>query len=73
MDMIYTESHFNFLKMHLLSHFSDHICQFGNIPIYSTEFAELAYKKQIKDGWRRSNKKDLKQQILHSYSCQHAI
>jgi len=25
MDIIHTESHFNFVKMHLLSHFSDHI------------------------------------------------
>ena len=36
-DMIHTESHFNFVKMYLLSHFSDHIRQFGNIPMYSTE------------------------------------
>jgi len=36
MDMIHTESHFNFVKMHLPSHFSDHIRQFGNIPMYST-------------------------------------
>jgi len=51
MDMIHTESDFNFVKMHLLSHFSDHIRQFGNIPMYSTEFGELAHKEQIKDGW----------------------
>jgi len=56
MDLIHRESHFNFIKIHLLSHFSDHICQFGNIPIYSTKFGELAHKEQIKDGWRRSNK-----------------
>jgi len=73
MDMIHTESHFNFVKMHLLSHFSHHIHQFGNIPMYSTEFGELAYKEQIKDGWRRSNKNDVERQILHSYGRQHAI
>jgi len=50
MDMIHTESHFNFVKMHRLSHFSDHIQQFGNIPTYSTEIGELAHKEQIKDG-----------------------
>ena len=50
MDMIHGESHFNFIKMHLLSHFCDHICQFGNIPMYSTEIGELAYKTQIKEG-----------------------
>jgi len=73
MDMIHTESHFNFVKMHLPSHFSDHIRQFGNIPMYSTDFGELAHKEQIKDGWRRSNKNDVERQILHSYGRQHAI
>ena len=73
MDLIHSESHFNFIKIHLLSHFSDHIGQFGNIPIYSTEFGELAHKEQIKDGWRRSNKNDAARQILHSYSHQHAV
>jgi len=51
MDLIHRESHFNFIKIHLLSHFSDPIRQFGNIPMHSTEFGELAHKEQIKDGW----------------------
>ena len=67
MELVHAESHFNFVKMHLLDHFRDHIYQFGNIPMYSTEFGELAHKDQIKDGWRRSNKNDAAQQILHSY------
>jgi len=50
MDMIHGESHFNFIKMHLLSHFCDHIRQFGNIPMYSTEIREPAHKTQIKEG-----------------------
>ena len=58
MDMINAESHFNFVKMHLLSHFCDHIRQFGNTPMYSTEIGELAHKTQIKEGWRQSNKND---------------
>ena len=73
MDLIHSESHFNFIKIHLLSHFSDHIGQFGNIPMYSTEFGELTHKEQIKDGWRRSNKNDAERQIMNSYSRQHAI
>ena len=72
-DLIHRESHFNFIKSHLVSHFSDHIGQFGNIPMYSTEFGELAQKKQIKDRVRRSNKNDAALQIVHSYSQQHAI
>jgi len=73
MDLIHRESHFNFIKIHLLSHFSDHIRQFGNIPMYSTEFGELAHKEQIKDGGRQSNKNDAVRQIVDSYSRQHAI
>ena len=49
MDSIHSESHFNFIKIHLLSHFGDHINQFGNIPMYFTEFAELVHKEQVKD------------------------
>src|SRR5437588_2325693 len=67
MELVHVESHFNFVKMHLLDHFRDHIYQFGNIPMYSTEFGKLAHKDQIKDGWRRSHKNDAARQILHSY------
>jgi len=73
MDSTHRESHFNFIKIHLLPHFSDHIRQFGNIPIYSKEFGELAHNEQIMDRWRRSNKNDAGCKIMHSYSHQHAI
>jgi len=73
MHMINAESHFNFVKMHLLSHFCDHIRQFGNIPMYSTEIGELAHKTQIKEGWRQSNKNDADRQSVHSCGRQHAI
>jgi len=73
MDMINAEPHFNLVKRHQLSHYCDHIHQFGNIPIYSPEIGELAHKTQIKDGWRQSNKNDAARQIVHSYGCQHAI
>jgi len=73
MDLIHRELHFNCIKIHLRSHFGDHIRQFGNIPMYSTEFGELAQKEQIKDRWRRLNKNDGAPQIVHSYSRQHAI
>jgi len=72
-DRIHGESHSNFIKMHLLSHLCDHIRQFGNIPMYSTEIGELAHKTQIKEGWRQSNKSDAARQIVHSYGRQQAI
>jgi len=73
LDLARGQSHFNFIKMHLLSHFCDHIRQFGNIPMYSTEIGELAQKTQIKDGWHQSNKNDAARQIVDSYGRQHAI
>ena len=73
MDLIFCESHFNFIKMHLLSHLCDHIRQFGTIRMYSTEFRELAHKTQIKAGWRQSNKDQASQQIVQRYSRQHGI
>jgi len=73
LDMINTESHCNFVKIHLLSHLCDHIHHFGNIPMYSAEIGELAHKTQIQQVWRQSNKHDAARQILHSYGQQHAI
>ena len=73
MDLIHAISHFNFIKMHIIIHFREHIYQFGNIPMYSTKFGELAHKEQIKDGYRRSNKIDAARQILRSYGQHHAI
>jgi len=73
MELIHSESNFNLLKMHLISHFRDHIYMFGNIPMYSTEDGELAHKEQMKDEARRSNKIDAARLILSSYGRQHAI
>ena len=73
MDLLYGESYLNFIKQHLLIHFGDHIRQFGNILMYSTEYGELAHKEQIKDPWGRSNKNDVARQILHSYGRRHVI
>ena len=52
MDLIHAESHFNFIMMHLISHFHDHICQFGNIPMFSTEYGELTHREQIMDKYQ---------------------
>ena len=51
MEFLHSESNLNYVKMHLISHFSDHIYMFGNIPMYSTEYGEPPIKEQIKDEW----------------------
>lgn len=66
-------SHFNFIKMHLLSHFRDHVERFGNIPMFSTDVSELAHKQQIKKAYAASNKVDATVQILDFHSRRMAM
>jgi len=71
--LVRRENHFNFIKMHYLTHFASHVRRFGSISMYSTEIRELAHKDQIKDGYRLSNKNDAAQQICSQYGRQHAL
>ena len=71
--IIESESHFNYPKMHLLTHFHEHIVQFGNIPMYSTEIGESSHRTQIKEGYRHSNRNDYVQQILAHYGRHQAF
>ncbi|KAL0630419.1 hypothetical protein Q9L58_010734, partial [Maublancomyces gigas] len=57
-------SHFNFIKMHLLTHFRQHVERFGNIPMFSTDFSQLAHKEHIKESYKSSNKVDAALQNL---------
>jgi len=59
---------FNFVKLHLLSHFGDHVRRFGNIQMYSTKSGETSHKTIIKEGYRRSNRNDAIHQILRTYA-----
>jgi len=55
---------FNFIKIHLLSHFGNHVRRFSNIQMYSTESGETSYKTIIKECYRRSNRNEASHQIL---------
>ena len=63
-DALRENSDFNFPKMHFLEHLPDHINGHGHLSQYSTEISERAHKKQIKEGWRKSNHVDAMEQIL---------
>jgi len=63
-ELIQRENHFNFIKMHYLNHFVQHVRRFGSVQMYSTDIGELAHKDQIKEGYRRSNKNEAARQIL---------
>ena len=71
--IIESESHYNYPKMHLLTHFHEHIVQFGNIPMYSTEIGESSHRTQITEGYRHSNRNDYVHQILAHYGRHQAF
>ena len=47
--------HFNFVKMHLPTHYEEHVRCFGSITAFSTEVGESAHCRQVKDGYQASN------------------
>ena len=55
-ELIQQEKHFNFIKMHYLNLFVQHVRRYGSLPMFFTDIGELAHKEQIKEGYRRSNK-----------------
>jgi len=48
-------SGFNFLKIHLISHWADKIHRYGALQQYSAERPEQAHKTNLMDGWNSSN------------------
>lgn len=50
------DAHFNFPKIHLMSHWVDQIRRYGTLKQYSAETHELAHKANLKDGWNASNR-----------------
>ena len=69
-EALVEDSHFNFPKIHLLSHWADQIPRFGCLPQYSTEICETSHKA-LKDIYRRSNHVDGIPQIIQGYSREH--
>jgi hypothetical protein len=63
-------AHFNFPKMHLISHFPDQISKFGSLPQFSTEICEASHKP-LKTAYRRSNHKNALPQIIDTYTRTH--
>ena len=49
------DADFNFLKIHLMSHWVEQIRRYGTLQQYSAETHEQAHKTNLKDGWNASN------------------
>ena len=59
---------FNLVKLHLLSHFGDHVRRVGNIQMYFTKCGETSNTTMLKEGYRRSKKNYASHQILRTYA-----
>jgi len=49
------DADFNFLKIHLMSHWVEQIRRYGALQQYSAERHEQEHKTNLKDGWNASN------------------
>ena len=49
------DAHFNFLRMHLMSHWVKEIHRYGALPQYSAERPAQAHKMNLKNSWNASN------------------
>ena len=72
-EQIRKGAHFNFIKLHLLTHVRSHVERYGNVPMFSTDVSELSHREQIKESYRKSKKVDATLQILDNCSQQHAF
>lgn len=54
--MLRDGAHFNFPKLHMLTHFRSQIERFGCLEMWSTELGESLHRTLVKDPYRRLNK-----------------
>ena len=71
-DMRKERAHYNFPKMHVISHDAEQIPKFGALGQYSTEISECMHKG-FKDAYRRSNKVNSTSQIVTNYTRDHTF
>ena len=71
-EMLREGAHFNFPKIHLISHYAEQITRFGALGQYSTDISE-AMHKGLKDAYRRSNKINSIDQIITTYTRDHTF
>ena len=71
-EILKEEAHYNFPKIHLISHYAEQIPKFGALGQYSTEISETMHKG-LKDAYRRSNRVNATAQIVTTYTRDHTF
>lgn len=62
------KSGFQFIKMHIMSHYPEQIRRYGSPRGSETELGELLHKEFIKRPYRMTNKKKIEKQVFAVYS-----
>jgi len=65
-------AHYNFPKIHLISHNGKQIPKFGGLGQFSTEISKSMHKA-FKDAYGRSNKVDSMSQLVTTYTTDHTF
>ena len=65
------KGHFNFPKFHTMTHFMDHIHQFGTTNSYNTSNGKAAYKYTVKAYWNQTNKQSNFELQIYLYNTQY--
>jgi len=65
-------AHYNFPKIHLISHYAEQIPKFGVQGQYSPKISETMHKA-FKDAYRRSNRVNSMSQIVTTYTRDHTF
>jgi len=63
-------AHYNFPKIHLISHYAEQIPKCGALGQFSTDISETMHKP-FKDAYRRSNRVDSMSQVVTTYTRDH--
>jgi len=64
--------HYNFPKIHLISHYAEQIPKFGALGQFSTDISETMHKA-FKDAYCRSNRVDSMSQVVTTYTRDHTF
>lgn len=63
--------HFNIPKLHVMTHYAQHIRRYGSADNVDTEHSEAAHKFLVKDFFDRTNKRESFQQQLLLHNTRH--
>ena len=62
--------HFNLLKLHVMTHYAEHIWQYDTADNVDTEYSETVYKYLVRAFFNQTNKwENFQEQLMHHNIC----